>query len=149
MIQQDLERVVLYVEPHADAGKVTQDTVRTQVKIDGRAFPWERYAAEFQDRMPSELTEFQEQIAAGAQHRDHSATVRERLADVADLFQIPRYKPSPDGEQHADDPHVGGEPGDLKPQRKQRRQSGPRGGGTAGNVHANGGRPQTFGLRGW
>lgn len=33
MIQQDLERVVLYVEPHADAGKVTQDTVRLRSRL--------------------------------------------------------------------------------------------------------------------
>lgn len=30
------ERVVIYVEPHGDGTRVTQDTVRTRVKIDGQ-----------------------------------------------------------------------------------------------------------------
>lgn len=132
------ERVVLYVEPIIAPGSlVTQDTVRTQVKIDGEPLPWDRWAAEFDERMPPVLRAFQEEIAAGARHRDHSATVRERLADVADLFRIPRYRPEPDGACHADEVNVGGTAGE---QEDQEGKKGSRGaskhGGTAGNVYS-------------
>ncbi len=131
------ERVVLYVEPTiAPDSVVTQDTVRTQVKIDGEPLPWTRWAAEFDEHMPAELRAFQEEIAAGAQHRDHSQTVRERLADVADLFKIPRYRPEPDGHHAVDEPNVGGTAGageldDADGGRRSRTR-----GGTAGNVYA-------------
>ena len=77
------ERVVLYVEPHAEAGRVTQDSVRTSVKIDGQPLPWERYAVEFEDEMPDDLRTFQEEIAQGATGRDHRKAIRERLSSIA------------------------------------------------------------------
>lgn len=131
------ERVVLYVEPHLDGSRVTQDTVRTQVKIDGEALPWDRYADEFEAKMPAELRAFQEEIAAGARHRDHSATVRERLADVAELFNIARYRPEPDGPRNADEANVGGRSGEQEEQAKEKEPRRPKqGGGTGGNVYA-------------
>lgn len=130
------ERVVLYVEPHVDGSHVTQDTVRTQVKIDGQLLPWERYAEEFETKMPAELRAFQEEIAAGSQHRDHSASVRERLADVAELFQIPRYRPHPNGSRTVDERNAGGAAGDEEhePGPKEHRQRTR--GGRGGNVYA-------------
>ena len=131
------ERVVLYVEPHVQGGStVTQDTVRTQVKVNGQLLPWDLYAEEFERNMPPELRKFQEEIAAGAQHKDHSATVRERLADVADLYEIPRYRPEETGEKNVDEPNAGGkagheeqEPAGVGARPKTR-------GGTGGNVYA-------------
>ncbi len=76
------ERVVLYVKPHVDGAQVTQDTVRTSVKIDGQPLPWDAYATEFEENMPAELRAFQEQIAAGANSRDHDKTIRERLSAI-------------------------------------------------------------------
>jgi hypothetical protein len=130
------ERVVIYVEPHGDGTRVTQDTVRTQVKVDGEALPWEQYAEEFESTMPTELRVFQEEIAAGASHRDQSATVRQRLADVADLYNIPRYRPEPTGAIHAHEPNSGGEAGQKTrlPRSGQHRPDVR--GGTGGNVYA-------------
>ena len=137
------ERVVLYVEPVvSDDAIISQDTVRTQVKIDGEPLPWAQWAQQFDETMPAELRNFQEEIAAGAQHRDHSQTVRERLANVADLFRIPRYRPQPDGPHEAGEPNIGGMPGteDLNGDDASRR---PRSrGGSAGNVYALFERPQ-------
>ena len=136
------ERVVLYVEPTvSEDARVTQDTVRTQVKIDGDPLPWSEWAQQFDGTMPAELREFQEEIAAGAQHRDHSQTVRERLADVADLFRIPRYRPEPDGPHEADEPNIGGTPG-RGAGRGRHRPPAPDRGGSAGNVYALFERPQ-------
>ncbi len=130
------ERVVIYVEPHGDGTRVTQDTVRTQVKVDGEALPWEQYAEEFESTMPTELRVFQEEIAAGASHRDQSATVRQRLADVADLYNIPRYRPEPTGAIHVHEPNSGGEAGQKTrlPRSGQHRPDVR--GGTGGNVYA-------------
>jgi hypothetical protein len=130
------ERVVLYVEPHGDGTRVTQDTVRTQVKIDGQPLPWERYAEEFESKMPPELRAFQEQIAAGASHRDHSAAVRERLADVADLYNIPRYRPEPTGVINIHEPTTGGQAGQQSQETDGKQRSAQRRGGTGGNVYA-------------
>lgn len=139
------ERVVLYVEPDTASGSVTQDAVRAQVKIDGQPLPWNSYAADFEDRMPIELRTFQEEIAAGANHRDHSAAIRERLAEIADLFQIPRYRPEPEGSSLADDANVGGNAGSKKLKRASGTERSSGQGGTGGNVYAlfedDGGRP--------
>ncbi len=130
------ERVVLYIEPDVDGSRVTQDTVRTQVKIDGQPLPWERYADEFEAKMPAELRTFQEEIAAGSQHRDHSASVRERLADVADLFQIPRYRPETNGSRTAQEPNAGGTAGDEKQKSGTNESPQRTRGGRGGNVYA-------------
>jgi hypothetical protein len=75
-------------------------------------------------------------------HRDHSQTVRERLAVVADLFRIPRYRPDPDGPHEADKPNLGGQPGieELDEDDTGRRSRAR--GGSAGNVYALFERPQ-------
>lgn len=131
------ERVVLYVEPHVHGSGITQDTIRSQVKIDGEPLPWDRYADEFEAKMPPELRAFQEEIAAGSRHRDHSAAVRERLADIADLFKIPRYRPEPEGSKIADEANFGGSPGEQEQQTAEKKPSKPRQrGGTGGNVYA-------------
>ncbi len=137
------ERVVLYVEPTvSEDAAVTQDTVRTQVKIDGEPLPWSEWAQQFDETMPAELRAFQEEIAAGAQRRDHSQTVRERLADVADLFRIPRYRPQPDGAHEADEPNVGGTAGTEDQDEDDTGRRPRTRGGSAGNVYALFERPQ-------
>jgi hypothetical protein len=130
------ERVVIYVEPKTDGRTVTQDTVRTLVKIDGLPLPWDRYAGEFEANMPVELCAFQEEIAAGAQHRDHSAAVRERLAEIAELFDIPRYRPEPGGKSLIQEPNAGGAPGDREHAERERHGRPPARGGTGGNLYA-------------
>lgn len=135
-IRFGMERVVLYVEPHVDGSRVSQDNVRTQVKLDGEPLPWERYAQQFEEQMPDELRVFQEEIAAGSTHRDHSATVRERLADVAELFQIPRYKPADQGDRRVEEANLGGQAGMTERPKRTRKPGGPTSGGTAGNVYA-------------
>jgi hypothetical protein len=133
------ERVVLYAEPLvSDHALVTQDAVRTQVKIAGEPLPWDLWAAEFDATMPAELRAFQEEIAAGATHRDHSASVRERLADIADLFKIPRYKRARAGAHEIDEPNVGGQAArEQEPEPIAEREGHlPPGGGTAGNVYS-------------
>jgi hypothetical protein len=130
------ERVVLYVEPDAANGTVTQDTVRSQVKVDGQALPWERYAAEFEEQMPGELRAFQERIAAGSRGQDHSDAIRDRLRDVADLYKISRYRPARPGSTFMDDPNTGGRSGDERGHKK-RAPSPPReSGGSGGSVYA-------------
>lgn len=130
------ERVVLYVKPHVDGAQVTQDTVRTSLKIDGQPLPWDAYATEFEQNMPAELRAFQEEIAAGANSRDHDKTIRERLSAIADLFRIPRYRPAPDGATEVDDSTTGGTSAERDTPTTQRRKPSGGPGGTAGNLYS-------------
>ena len=130
------ERVVIYVAPHTDTARVTQDSVRTSVKIDGQPLPWDRYAAEFEEHMPKELRAFQEEIAQGSTARDHREAIRERLRTIRELFQIPRYRAQEGGELSVEEPNTGGEPATRN--RTCRRRGGPTGtdGGTQGNLYS-------------
>jgi hypothetical protein len=130
------ERVVLYIEPHTKDRGVTQDTVRTAVKINGEPLPWDVYAEQFEAAMPDELRTFQEDIAAGAELRDHSAAVRERLAEIAELFDIPRYRPDEAGEIQVQEPNVGGTAGEEKQGRAGSGRRSDTRGGTGGNLYA-------------
>lgn len=90
------ERVVILVElPHS--ASVGQDSVRSQVKVDGEPLPWDRYAAEFEQKMPEELRIFQEELATGSD-RDQADAIDARLETIADQFDIPRYRPADSGE---------------------------------------------------
>jgi hypothetical protein len=130
------ERVVIYVEPIAGPGQVvTPNTTRTEILIDGEPLPWDRIAAEFEERMPEELRAFQEAIAAGSSSKDHRKAIRERLAQIAELFRIPRYRPARAGERELDEPSVGGAPAERK-QRKRRTAKPGTSGGKTGNVYA-------------
>jgi hypothetical protein len=120
------ERVVIYVQPDPAHGHVSQDSVRTTVKVDGEPLPWDRYAAEFEERMPEELRRFQEEIAAGSAVRDHRQAIRDRLKPIADLFRIPRYRASADGLARVDEASTGGEP--QAKTEKPNRPGGPPGG---------------------
>ncbi len=131
------ERVVLYVEPRAPGRSVTMNTSRTRVLIDGEPLPWDRYAAEFAEKMPQELREFQERIASGAATRGHRNAIRERLAPLAELFRVSRYRPEREGAVEASEPNAGGVPGDRR--QTKRVEAGDRagsGGGTGGSVYA-------------
>jgi hypothetical protein len=50
------DRVVIYVEPKASAGKpVAANTARTNLLMGGEPLDWAEWAVEFRDNMPEEL----------------------------------------------------------------------------------------------
>ena len=95
------ERVVLYLEPTgSDADSLTANTARTQLLLSNEPLDWSLYAAEFRDRMPEELRDYQDSIGATNQ-TDHQRAIRERLKTISDLFKFGRYRPRPGGLHNA------------------------------------------------
>jgi hypothetical protein len=91
-------RVVIYVEPEADEFlRVTTNTARTQLMVNSESLPWAEWAAEFRENMPSQLSEFVKESAAGTSAEDHTKSIRERLQQILDLYKLSRYRPSPTG----------------------------------------------------
>jgi hypothetical protein len=132
-------RVVIYVEPKAGRGReLTTNTARTQLLIQSEALPWADWAADFRDNMPQEIRALVEEAAAAGANRDHAQTIRERLRQIADLFKLSRYRPSPVGDFLVDSevPRRGGK--SQTDSGGDRGGSGSRGGGGGrnGNVYA-------------
>lgn len=101
-------QVVIYVEPIANAKcRVTNNTARTNLMVNGDALPWTEWAAEFRDVIPDEIKELMEEIASKASSPDHSKSIRDRLKALMDLYKVSRYKPSPNGALRIDDPAPG------------------------------------------
>lgn len=91
-------RVVLYLEPHnGDKARLTSNTARTQLLLNGEALPWSDWAAEFRDDLPKPIAELVDSMAAAASGSDHKQTIRERLKAIAELFRFSRYRPTPQG----------------------------------------------------
>lgn len=87
--------VVLYVEPN---GNYVQNTTRTGlVKKDGNPLPWEKWADEFRDKMPTVLKKHVEDIMNATVSDSHEDTIRERLKNLRDFYKISRYRPTPRG----------------------------------------------------
>ena len=92
------DRVVVYVEPDSDQEhRVSANTARTHLLINGGSVDWSLYAAAFRDQMPDELVQYQDEIGQRSDHTDHRKAIRERLKSVRELFRFGRYKPSKDG----------------------------------------------------
>lgn len=133
------QRVVIYVEPkrHGE-GRLTSNTARTTLQLDGEQLPWAEWAAEFRDCMPEPVRKLVEDVGARSAGQDHRASIRERLKQIMDLFKVSRYRPNPASavafEESAE--RVGG-----VPQRGEGTSAGGGGksggrGGKAGDVYA-------------
>lgn len=91
-------RVVIYVEPeNGSSRRLTSNTARTQLLINGELLPWTDWAAEFRDAIPRDISELVDRVAAAASGSDHKQTIKERLKAIADLFKFSRYRPTPKG----------------------------------------------------
>lgn len=128
-------RVVIYVEP-SNGNRLSSNTARTQLLVDGEPLPWAEWAAEFRERMPEEVKRLMEEIIAGASSHDHRAAIKERLRVVRDLFKISRYRPARAGKLHVVEETAGGSPRQSDTERTANaRTSGGRG-GRAGGIYA-------------
>lgn len=97
-------QVVLYVEPIQNhEGDLTANTARTQLLIKGQPLPWAEYAAQFREQMPEPIVKLMDKVVAGTGTADNSASIRERLKQIRDLFKFSRYRPNADGKYRIDD----------------------------------------------
>ena len=128
-------RVVIYVEP-SNGNRLSSNTARTQLLIEGEPLPWAEWAAEFREKMPEQVKALMEEITAGASSNDHRAAIKERLRVVRDLFKVSRYRPTSAGKLHVVEETAGGSPRTSETERKRTsRGSGGRG-GRAGGIYA-------------
>jgi hypothetical protein len=95
------DRVVLYLEP--TLGAVTTNTARTELIVDEGKPPWLDWADQFKANMPQELREFIDSIDLNVDRKNDDEAIREKIAAVMDLFQVPKYRRSKTGEETIDD----------------------------------------------
>jgi len=95
--------VVLYVEPRPGASaQLTTNTARTILLLNDDVLPWEDWAEEFRNNLPSDLAKFVEEKSAGAIASDHTKSIRERLKDIMQLYRLSRFRPVLTGKLEAD-----------------------------------------------
>jgi hypothetical protein len=134
------QRVVIYVEPHLSTGRrLTSNTARTQLLINGEPLPWADWAVEFRGDLPAEISELVDKVSAAASGSDHKQTIKERLRAVIDLFKFSRYRPTSKGKLllDAENGVAGGKPKSRRERSPEVGDSEPGGkGGRAGDIYS-------------
>jgi hypothetical protein len=137
-----MRQVVIYIQPHSKAeSKLTTNTARTTLLVNNEQLPWSDWAADFREKMPTELESFIQEKASASENPDHSKSIRERLKPLLDMFKISRYRPHRFGELQLDDeasvrggrPRTGqgqGTPGEANGKGSNKR------GGILGNIYS-------------
>jgi hypothetical protein len=87
------ERVVLHLEPQAQAGGLESNTARTVLLLDHEPLPWSRWSEEFAASMPEEIPRLQES-AAGADCMPRQEAIRNRVTAILPLYRLSRYRPT-------------------------------------------------------
>ncbi len=134
-------RVVIYVEPrNGSRNRVTSNTARTHLLVNGEPLPWADWAAEFRAQMPREINELMEEVSSGSVGSDHKQSIKDRLKQIRDLFKFTRYRPASKGKLMIDDETMlaGGRAGENETTRSVS-GTGSRGGrtsGRAGDIYA-------------
>lgn len=95
------EDVVLYVEPSPT--DYVQDTTRTRLaKADGSALPWSKWADEFREKMPTEISTYMKKMMSGSTNQSHTDSIKKRLRDIQQFYKLSRYRATPSGDITAD-----------------------------------------------
>lgn len=112
----EMKHVVIYVQPTYRDG-ITTDTARTQLKLNGGALPWEEWADEFRDKLPKELSDLQQDCAAGSTDKSRRSVQIERLNKYIELYNLNNYQPCARGKSRVSTPTLPGFPSsnDAKP----------------------------------
>ncbi len=97
------ERVVLHIEPQAEAGRVQCNTARTTLLLDHEPLPWARWGEEFAAAMPAEILRLQER-AAGTDCAPRRDAIRSRVGAILPLYRLSRYRPTRTPSPRPDEP---------------------------------------------
>ena len=97
------ERVVLHIEPQAEAGRVQCNTARTTLLLDHEPLPWARWGEEFAAAMPAEILRLQER-AAGTDCGPRREAIRSRVGAILPLYRLSRYRPTRTHSPRPDEP---------------------------------------------
>jgi hypothetical protein len=97
-----LNRVAVIVQPDASLGELISNTARTQLLHNNESLPWTDWAAEFREKMPSEIVALMEEVGKKSATSDHRQSIRDRLREMGDLFRFSRYQRVTNGKLRAD-----------------------------------------------
>jgi hypothetical protein len=97
------ERVVLHLEPQAEAGRVQCNTARTTLLLDHEPLPWARWGEEFAAAMPEEILRLQER-AAGTDCGPRREAIRSRVSAILPLDRVSRCRPTRTHSPRPDEP---------------------------------------------
>jgi hypothetical protein len=86
------ERVVIYVEPFISEGRIEPNTARSALLLDHEPLPWSRWGREFAERMPVEIVELQNRLAA-SDRMPRALAIRARLQPQMSLYRLSPYRP--------------------------------------------------------
>lgn len=92
-------RVVIYIEPALEL-EVSANTARSVLVSKGNPLPWDTWAEEFRKAMPDQIKSMMDEILEGSTSQTHRDAIRTRLKSIEKLYQLKRYKRSPDGPLH-------------------------------------------------
>jgi len=122
------DRVVLYVEPqNGGARRLTSNTARSQLLLDGSTLPYSDWAAEFRaEKMPQEIRDHMDAVISGARGADHRQSIEERLRNYSKLYRLSRVRLRAGGKNVAGPPTESSDPqdaamgGSSKPERSKK-----------------------------
>ncbi|MEQ8789530.1 MAG: hypothetical protein RIC55_24765 [Pirellulaceae bacterium] len=102
------KHIVIYVEPDMELGeRMTTNTARTELIVDGGPLPWMEWADEFRENLPGVIKELEHDIAERGGSASHGDSIRERLKKIRSLFKVTRYRPVAAGSIEAESESVG------------------------------------------
>lgn len=128
-------RVVVYAEPTVSEKRVTSNTARSSLLVDGEPLPWEAWAEAFRNQLPQPIEDMMAEMAAATVTDTHRSSIQERLKAIKDLFKVTRYRRSEQGGVTAGGEAPGGTPkeeGGGKPAGPSKGRGGRRGGRDSG-----------------
>jgi hypothetical protein len=128
-------RVVIYVEPDAEAIEVYPNTARSSLLSGGAPLPWARWAADFRESMPKEIQGMMDALVSRSGDKDHREAIRRRLKEIRDLLRPSRYRRTPGGSLTVGGELEGGESGSGPNRGGGGGASGTQG-GTRGNLYS-------------
>lgn len=90
------KHVVLYFEPTA-LRDVSPTISRSRLQMRGQDLPWQDWADGFRERLPQAIKDHVASHGARAAESNHSASIEERLRNIAELYRLSRYRVAPQG----------------------------------------------------
>ena len=91
-------RVVIYVEPkESERSRITTNTARTLLTLNGESLPWGDWAERFRDKFPDEIRALMDSVTRDRHEADYAKSIKDRLKDIQELLKLKKYKPSRTG----------------------------------------------------
>lgn len=123
------DRIVLYLEPkNGGARRLTSNTARSQLLLEGAPLPYADWATEFRtEKMPQEIRDHMDAVISGASGANHRQSIEERLRSYANLYRLSRIRRSAGGQNYAGEGDFAGDlPLEQSESEKAKKKSTPK-----------------------